>query len=55
MLFQTVGGLRSGVGHCGVASIEALHREAKMLQITSAGLREPRPHDVMITRETSET
>jgi IMP dehydrogenase len=51
VLFQMVGGLRSGMGYCGVASIEALGREVEMMQITSAGLRESHPHDVHITRE----
>ncbi len=51
VLFQMVGGLRSGMGYCGVATIEALGREVEMMQITSAGLRESHPHDVHITRE----
>ena len=51
VLFQMVGGLRSGMGYCGVATIEALRRDTEMVQITSAGLRESHPHDVTITRE----
>ncbi|HXE57076.1 MAG TPA: IMP dehydrogenase [Gemmatimonadales bacterium] len=51
VLFQMVGGLRSGMGYCGVADIRALQREVEMVQITSAGLRESHPHDVTITRE----
>ncbi len=51
VLFQMVGGLRSGMGYCGVASVDALGREVEMVQITSAGLRESHPHDVHITRE----
>ena len=51
VLYQMVGGLRSGMGYCGVTSIDALRRETEMLQITSAGLRESHPHDVTITRE----
>jgi IMP dehydrogenase len=51
VLFQMVGGLRSGMGYCGVASIAALGRDVEMIQITSAGLRESHPHDVHITRE----
>jgi len=51
VLFQMVGGLRSGMGYCGVASVEALRRDTEMVQITSAGLRESHPHDVTITRE----
>jgi IMP dehydrogenase len=51
VLFQMVGGLRSGMGYCGVATIDALRRDVEMIQITSAGLRESHPHDVHITRE----
>jgi IMP dehydrogenase len=51
VLFQMVGGLRSGMGYCGVATIDALRRDTEMIQITSAGLRESHPHDVTITRE----
>jgi IMP dehydrogenase len=51
VLFQMVGGLRSGMGYCGVASIAELQRDVEMIQITSAGLRESHPHDVTITRE----
>ena len=51
MLFQMVGGLRSGMGYCGAATIEQLQRDVEMIQITSAGLRESHPHDVTITRE----
>ncbi|HSE45451.1 MAG TPA: IMP dehydrogenase [Gemmatimonadales bacterium] len=51
VLFQMVGGLRSGMGYCGAATIEQLQREVEMVQITSAGLRESHPHDVTITRE----
>ena len=51
VLFQMVGGLRSGMGYCGVASIPQLQCEVEMIQITSAGLRESHPHDVTITRE----
>jgi len=51
VLFQMVGGLRSGMGYCGVADIAELQRDTEMVQITSAGLRESHPHDVTITRE----
>jgi len=51
VLFQMVGGLRSGMGYCGAATIEQLQRDVEMIQITSAGLRESHPHDVTITRE----
>jgi IMP dehydrogenase len=51
VLFQMVGGLRSGMGYCGVADLESLARDTEMIQITAAGLRESHPHDVTITRE----
>lgn len=51
VLYQMVGGLRSGMGYCGVATIAELQRDVEMVQITTAGLRESHPHDVTITRE----
>jgi IMP dehydrogenase len=51
VIYQMVGGLRSGMGYCGVADIPALQRDVEMIQVTSAGLRESHPHDVTITRE----
>src|SRR3954467_1475304 len=51
VLFQMVGGLRSGMGYVGVASIEELRGLTEFVRITSAGLRESHPHDVTITRE----
>jgi IMP dehydrogenase len=51
VIFQMAGGLRSGMGYCGVQDIAALQRDVEMVQITSAGLRESHPHDVKITRE----
>ena len=49
--FQLIGGLRSGMGYCGVENIEALRQETQFLRITGGGLRESHPHDVIITRE----
>ncbi len=51
VLFQMVGGLRSGMGYCGVADLPGLRTDTEFVQITSAGLRESHPHDVTITRE----
>ncbi|MEK7668421.1 MAG: IMP dehydrogenase, partial [Gemmatimonadota bacterium] len=51
VLFQLVGGLRSGMGYCGVETIKALQSETQMVRITSVGLRESHPHDVAITKE----
>jgi IMP dehydrogenase len=50
-VFQLIGGLRAGMGYCGVGSLEALRQHAKFMRITSAGLRESHPHDVQITKE----
>jgi IMP dehydrogenase len=51
VLFQMVGGLRSGMGYVGCATIEELRTQAEFVRITAAGLRESHPHDVTITRE----
>ena len=51
VLFQMVGGLRSGMGYVGCASIDELRVETQFVRITTAGLRESHPHDVTITRE----
>jgi IMP dehydrogenase len=48
---QLVGGLRSGMGYCGVANIKELQERARFVRITSAGLRESHVHDVIITKE----
>ncbi len=50
VIYQMVGGLRSGMGYCGAANIKKLH-EAKFTRISSAGYVESHPHGVMITRE----
>ena len=51
VLYQMVGGLRSGMGYTGCATIDALRTEPEFVRITPAGLRESHPHDVTITRE----
>lgn len=51
VLFQLVGGLRSGMGYCGVGTVDDLRTRTEFVQITGAGLRESHPHDVTITRE----
>jgi IMP dehydrogenase len=51
ILYQLVGGLRSGMGYCGCPDVETLRRDARFLRITGGGLRESHPHDVAITRE----
>jgi len=48
---QLMGGLRSGMGYCGTATIEELKNDTQFVRITGAGLRESHPHDVQITKE----
>jgi IMP dehydrogenase len=50
-VYQLVGGLRAGMGYCGVANIDELRTRAKFVRVTSAGLRESHPHDITITKE----
>jgi IMP dehydrogenase len=51
MVYQLVGGLRSGMGYCGTRSITELQQKARFIRISGAGLRESHVHDVIITRE----
>ena len=51
MVQQLVGGLRSGMGYCGCATIPELQQKARFVRISGAGLRESHVHDVIITRE----
>ena len=51
MVYQLVGGLRSGMGYLGCASIKELQENSRFIRITGAGLRESHVHDVIITRE----
>jgi IMP dehydrogenase len=50
VIYQLVGGLRSGMGYCGASNIEKLHN-AKFTRITNAGVLESHPHDITITSE----
>lgn len=50
-VYQLVGGLRSGMGYVGAATLEELRAKARFVRISSGGLRESHPHDVIITRE----
>lgn len=50
VIYQLIGGLRSGMGYCGAADIDKLHN-AKFTRITSAGVLESHPHDITITSE----
>jgi len=51
LVYQLVGGLRSGMGYCGCATIGELQERAKFLRVTMAALRESHVHDVIITKE----
>jgi IMP dehydrogenase len=51
LIYQLVGGLRAGMGYCGAANIAALQRDARLIRVTSAGVRESHVHDVAITKE----
>jgi len=50
-IYQLVGGLRAAMGYCGVKNIDELRKNARFVKITSAGLKESHPHDVIITQE----
>ncbi len=50
-LYQMVGGLRAGMGYCGVKNIDELITKTRFVKITSAGLKESHPHDINITKE----
>lgn len=50
-IYQFVGGLRSGMGYCGVGTLAELRTSARFNRVTAGGLRESHPHDVTITRE----
>jgi IMP dehydrogenase len=51
MIYQLVGGLRSGMGYLGCGTVEELQQKAQFVRISGAGLRESHVHDVIITRE----
>lgn len=50
-IFQLLGGVRSGMGYCGVKNLQELLEKTSFVKITSAALRESHPHDVIITKE----
>jgi IMP dehydrogenase len=51
MIHQLMGGLRAGMGYCGCRDIGTLQREARLIRVTPAGMREGHVHDVIITKE----
>lgn len=51
VVFHLIGGLKLGMGYCGVKDIKTLQSKAKFIRISPAGLRESHPHDITITKE----
>ena len=51
VVFQLMGGLRSGMGYVGAANLDDLRAKAQFVQITAGGLKESHPHDIVITEE----
>ncbi|MBU1138513.1 MAG: IMP dehydrogenase, partial [Proteobacteria bacterium] len=51
IIYQLLGGLRSGMGYVGAATIEDLRQKAVFVKISASGLRESHVHDVIITKE----
>ena len=50
-LYQLVGGLRAGMGYCGTPTIEELRDRGRFIRVSTAGVSESHPHDIMITKE----
>jgi IMP dehydrogenase len=51
LVYQLVGGVRAGMGYCGTQTIDALRTETRFMRVSTAGLRESHPHDILITKE----
>ena len=51
VIYQLIGGLKAGMGYCGSKDIKTFQAKAKFVRITSSGIRESHPHDVIITKE----
>ncbi len=51
VVFQLMGGLRAGMGYCGMKDIESLRHNAQFVKISNAALIESHPHDISITKE----
>ena len=50
-IYQLIGGLKAGMGYCGVRNIQELKTKTVFIRVTPSGLKESHPHDVMITKE----
>ena len=53
IIYQLVGGLKSGMGYCGTPTIKELNKNGVFVRITGAGLKESHPHDILVTKEES--
>ncbi|MBI6546519.1 MAG: IMP dehydrogenase [Cyanobacteria bacterium NC_groundwater_1444_Ag_S-0.65um_54_12] len=51
LIYQLLGGLRKGMGYCGLRNVEELKTQARFIRVSRAAVRESHPHDVMITKE----
>jgi IMP dehydrogenase len=51
VVYQLVGGLRSGMGYAGASTLESLRTTARFMRVTTAGREESHPHDITITNE----
>jgi IMP dehydrogenase len=51
IVFQMMGGIRSGMGYVGAANIRALHENARFIEVSAASMKESHPHDVVVTKE----
>jgi IMP dehydrogenase len=52
-VYQLVGGIRSGMEHCGAGTLKKLREETQCIRMTGAGLQESHPHDIQITKDAS--
>jgi IMP dehydrogenase len=55
LVYQLVGGLKSGMGYCGTPDIESLRANGRFIKVTPSSVVESRPHDVYVTRDYFET
>jgi IMP dehydrogenase len=51
VVYQMVGGIRSGMGYVGAPDIQSLHEDSRFVQVTAASMKESHPHDIVITKE----
>ena len=51
IIYQLIGGVKSGMGYCGAANLESLRENTQFVKVTQASLQENHPHNITITRE----